>query len=125
MRASGTPDLPGSDSVHVDELITWLSEEISQARYAIKKKVRRPTVFERVLTFPIFLPQIIENARSNVAEMAAELLSIAHARHVPHTLGLYMRLALLASSYCSPLIHHVNLYFQRRHLGLNHSANAF
>ncbi|KAJ7852594.1 hypothetical protein B0H13DRAFT_1904495 [Mycena leptocephala] len=82
MRAAGTPDLPDSDSVHVDELTAWLGEEISQARYAIKKK-------------------IIENARANVAEMAEAL-------HIPHTLGLYMRLALL-----------------RRHIGLNHSANAF
>jgi hypothetical protein len=39
MRAAGTPDLPDSDSVHVDELTAWLGEEISQARYAIKKKV--------------------------------------------------------------------------------------
>ncbi|KAJ7235143.1 hypothetical protein B0H12DRAFT_1238825 [Mycena haematopus] len=89
MRAANTPDLPNPDSVHVDELVTWLSEEISQARYAMKKK-------------------IIENARLNVAELAAELLSHAHSHHVPHTLGLYMRLALL-----------------RRHIGLNHNANAF
>ncbi|KAJ6482711.1 hypothetical protein C8R45DRAFT_307051 [Mycena sanguinolenta] len=89
MRASNIPDLPDADSVHIDELAAWLGEEISQARYAVKKK-------------------IIENARSNVADMAADLLTIAHARHVPHTLGLYMRLALL-----------------RRHLGLQHSVNAF
>ncbi|KAJ7835608.1 hypothetical protein B0H13DRAFT_2369256 [Mycena leptocephala] len=89
MRAAGTPDLPDSDSVHVDELTAWLGEEISQARYAIKKK-------------------IIENARANVAEMAEALVSLVHTQHIPHTLGLYMRLALL-----------------RRHIGLNHSANAF
>ena len=50
MRAVGTPDLPDPDSVHIDELITWLGEEISQARYAIKKKVHtqvppRPATF--------------------------------------------------------------------------------
>ncbi|KAJ7760289.1 hypothetical protein DFH07DRAFT_771917 [Mycena maculata] len=89
MRASNIPDLPDADSVHIDELAAWLGTEISQARYAVKMK-------------------IIENARSNVADMAADLLSISHARQVPHTLGLYMRLALL-----------------RRHLGLKHSANAF
>ncbi|KAJ7144227.1 hypothetical protein C8R44DRAFT_846145 [Mycena epipterygia] len=89
MRAVGTPDLPDSDSVHVDELTAWLGEEISQARYAIKKK-------------------IIENAGANIAEMAEVLVSLVHTQHVPHTLGLYMRLALL-----------------RRHIGLNHSANAF
>ncbi|KAJ7209292.1 hypothetical protein GGX14DRAFT_395398 [Mycena pura] len=77
MRAVGTPDLPDSDSVHVDELITWLGEEISQARYAIKKK-------------------IIENARANVTEIAEELLSLVHTQQVPHTLGLYMRLVLLS-----------------------------
>ncbi|KAJ6600734.1 hypothetical protein B0H10DRAFT_2230823 [Mycena sp. CBHHK59/15] len=89
MRAAGTPDLPDSDSVHVDELTAWLGEEISQARYAIKKK-------------------IIENAGANVAEMAEVLVSLVHTQHVPHTLGLYMRLALL-----------------RRHIGFNHSANVF
>ncbi|KAJ7456257.1 hypothetical protein B0H11DRAFT_1925788 [Mycena galericulata] len=89
MRSVGTPELPDSDSVHVDELVAWLNEEISQARYAIKKK-------------------IIENSRSNIADMAEELLSITHARHVPHTLGLYMRLALL-----------------RRHLAFKHSGNMF
>ncbi|KAJ7775834.1 hypothetical protein B0H14DRAFT_3164506 [Mycena olivaceomarginata] len=66
---STPPDLPNADSIHADELGTWLGEEISQARYAIKKK-------------------IIENARLNVAELAAELLSLAHAHHVPATLGL-------------------------------------
>ncbi|KAJ7243118.1 hypothetical protein B0H12DRAFT_1074097 [Mycena haematopus] len=89
MRAVSTPDLPDSDSVHVDELMAWLGEEISQARYAIKKK-------------------IIENARANIAEMAEELVSLVHTQHIPHTLGLYMRLALL-----------------RRHLALKHSANSF
>ncbi|KAJ7343867.1 hypothetical protein DFH08DRAFT_1009002 [Mycena albidolilacea] len=89
MRAVNTPDLPNADSIHADELGTWLGEEISQARYAIKKK-------------------IIENARLNVAELAAELLSLVHAHHVPATLGLYMRLALL-----------------RRHIGLKHNANSF
>ncbi|KAF7344328.1 hypothetical protein MSAN_01913700 [Mycena sanguinolenta] len=89
MRAVGTADLPDADSIHVDELITWLGEEVSQARYAIKRK-------------------IIDNARSNVADMAAELFSITHARYVPHTLGLYMHLALL-----------------RRLLGLKHSVNTF
>jgi hypothetical protein len=39
MRAVNTPDLPNADSIHADELGTWLGEEISQARYAIKKKV--------------------------------------------------------------------------------------
>ncbi|KAJ7092341.1 hypothetical protein B0H15DRAFT_833587 [Mycena belliarum] len=89
MRAASTPDLPDSDSVHVDELTAWLGEEISQARYAIKKK-------------------IIENAGANVADIAEVLVSLVHTQHVPHTLGLYMRLALL-----------------RRHIGFNHSANAF
>ncbi|KAJ7800654.1 hypothetical protein B0H14DRAFT_3784920 [Mycena olivaceomarginata] len=89
MRAVATLDLLNSDSVHVDELVAWLNEEISQARYAIKKK-------------------IIENSRSNVADIAEELLSLTHAHFVPHTLGLYMRLALL-----------------RRHLALNHTTNAF
>ncbi|KAJ6511060.1 hypothetical protein C8R45DRAFT_1162480 [Mycena sanguinolenta] len=89
MRAVATPDLPNSDSVHVDELVAWLNEEISQARYAIKKKIN-------------------EHSCGNMADIAEELLSLTHARFVPHTLGLYMRLALL-----------------RRHLALNHTANAF
>lgn len=39
MHAVNTPDLPKPDSIHADELGTWLGEEISQARYAIKKTV--------------------------------------------------------------------------------------
>jgi hypothetical protein len=94
MRAVATPDLPNSDSVHVDELVAWLNEEISQARYAIKKKVRYHLTCDDVL---MFCQHIIENSRSNVADIAEELLSLTHARFVPHTLGLYMRLALLVS----------------------------
>ncbi|KAJ7078982.1 hypothetical protein C8R43DRAFT_965920 [Mycena crocata] len=86
MRAVNTPDLPSADSIHVDELSSWLGDEISQARYAIKKK----------------------NIGLNVADLAAELLSQAHAQHVPATLGLYMRLALI-----------------RRNVAQKHNANKF
>ncbi|KAJ6563258.1 hypothetical protein B0H10DRAFT_1966155 [Mycena sp. CBHHK59/15] len=89
MHTVNTPDLPKPDSIHADELGTWLGEEISQARYAIKKTIG-------------------ENSGLNVADLAAELLSLAHAHHVPATLGLYMRLALL-----------------RRHLALKHNPNSF
>jgi hypothetical protein len=95
MRTVTTPDLPNSDSVHVDELVAWLNKEISQARYAIKKKVCYHLTCDDVLMFCHW--QIIENSRSNVADIAEELLSLTHARFVPHTLGLYMRLALLVS----------------------------
>ncbi|KAJ7438297.1 hypothetical protein B0H11DRAFT_2206218 [Mycena galericulata] len=89
MRAVGTSDLPNADSIHVDELNSWLGDEVSQARYAIKKKIG-------------------ENIDLNVAELAAELVSQVHAQHVPATLGLYMRLALI-----------------RRNITLKHNPNKF
>ncbi|KAJ7768069.1 hypothetical protein DFH07DRAFT_769285 [Mycena maculata] len=89
MHTVNTPDLPKADSIHADELGTWLDKESSQACYAIKKT-------------------ITENSGLNVADLAAELLSLAHANHVPSTLGLYICLALL-----------------RRHFALKHNPNSF
>ncbi|KAJ7208510.1 hypothetical protein GGX14DRAFT_395666 [Mycena pura] len=89
MHNANTPDLPGPDGIQHDELLAWLGEEISQARYVIKKT-------------------IVDNLNLPVADLAAELLSLPHARHVPSTLGLRMRLSLL-----------------RRHIGLKHNSNSF
>lgn len=68
--------------------------------------------------------QISENSGLNVADLAAELLSLAHAHHVPATLGLYMRLALLVSFIFSALFI-IIISFKRRHLALKHNPNSF
>ncbi|KAJ7505903.1 hypothetical protein B0H11DRAFT_2186562 [Mycena galericulata] len=89
MRHAEIPEVPVEGGIGSDEFLAWLGREISLARSNIKKTIG-------------------ENMKTNVSELANILLSDTHAQHVPLTLGLLMRIALL-----------------RCHVGMNHSSNTF